>query len=46
MFSKFKVEKSPPVLYKRGPRQFEIEQPVISLPLVEAYGNTSRQMRP
>lgn len=36
MFSKFKIEKAPNVLYKRGPSHFEVEQP-ISLPLLEVY---------
>ena len=34
MFSKFKIEKAPYVLYKRGPRRFEVEQSAISLPLL------------
>ena len=38
MFSKFKIEKAPNVLYKpRGPRYFEVEQSAISLPLLEIY---------
>lgn len=36
MFSKFKIEKLQHVLYRRGPRCFEAEQSVISLPLLEA----------
>ena len=38
MLSKFKVDKPQAnVLYKRGPRHFEVEQSVLSLPLLEAY---------
>ena len=39
MFSKFKVEKSSHVLYKRGARNFEAERSanILSLPIVEAY---------
>jgi len=36
MFSKFKIEKPQHVLYRRGPRCFEAEMSVISLPLLEA----------
>ena len=45
MFSKFKIEKAPNVLYKRGPRHFEIEQSAISLPLLEAYDQRIRHLR-
>ena len=37
MFSKFKIEKAPNVLYERGPRHFEVEQSPLSLPLLEVY---------
>ena len=37
IFSKFKIEKAPNVLYRRGPRHFEVEQSAISLPLLGAY---------
>ena len=36
MFSKFKIEKPQNVLYRRGPRHFEAEHSIISLPLLEA----------
>ena len=36
MFSKFKIEKPQNVLYTRGPRHFEAEHSIISLPLLEA----------
>ena len=45
MFSKFKIEKPPNVLYKRGPRHFEAEQSVISLPLLEVYDQQIRHLR-
>lgn len=45
MFSKFKIEKAPYVLYKRGPRRFEVEQSAISLPLLEAYDQRIRHLR-
>lgn len=45
MFSKFKIEKAPNVLYKRGPRHFEVEQSAISLPLLEAYDQHIRQLQ-
>lgn len=45
MFSKFKIEKAPNVLYKRGPRHFEVEQSAISLPLLEAYDQRIRHLR-
>ena len=37
MFSKFKIEKAPNVLYRRGPRHFEVKQSAISLPLLGTY---------
>ena len=43
IFSKFKIEKAPNVLYKRGPRHFEVEQSVISLPLFEVYDQRIRR---
>ena len=36
MFSKFKIEKPQHVLYRGGPRHFQAEQSIISLPLLEA----------
>lgn len=45
MFSKFKIEKAPNVLYKRGPRHFEVEQSAISLPFLEAYDQHIRQLQ-
>ena len=45
MFSKFKIEKPPNVLYKRGPRHFEVEQSAISLPLLEVYDQRIRHLR-
>ena len=47
MFSKFKVEKSSHVLYKRGARNFEAERSanILSLPIVEAYDQQIRLMR-
>lgn len=45
MFSKLKIEKTPNVLYKRGPRHFEVEQSAISLPLLEAYDQHIRQLQ-
>ena len=45
MFSKFKIEKAPNVLYRRGPRHFEVEQSAISLPLLEAYDQRIRHLR-
>jgi len=46
MFSKFKIEKAPAnVLYKRGPRHFEVEQSAISLPHLEAYDQRIRHLR-
>ena len=45
MFSKFKIEKAPNVLYKRGTRHFEVEQSAISLPLLEAYDQHIRQLQ-
>ena len=45
MFSKFKIEKAPNVLYERGPRHFEVEQSAISLPLLEAYDQHIRQLQ-
>ena len=45
MFSKFKVDKPQAnVLYKRGPRHFEAEQSVLSLPLLEAYDQRIRHL--
>ena len=44
MFSKFKIEKAPNVLYKRGPRHFEVEQSGISLPLLEVYDRRIRHL--
>ena len=45
MFSKFKVDKPQAnVLYKRGPRHFEVEQSVLSLPLLEAYDQRIRHL--
>ena len=35
MFSKFKIEKPQHVLYRQGPRHFEAEQTIVSLPLLE-----------
>ena len=37
IFSKFKIEKAPNVLYRHGLRHFEVEQSASSLPLLEAY---------
>ena len=37
MFLKFKIEKAPNVLYKCGPRHFEVEQSPLSLPLLKVY---------
>ena len=37
IFSKFKTEKAPNVLYRHGLRHFEVEQSASSLPLLEAY---------
>ena len=45
MFSKFKIEKQPNVLYKRGPRHFEVEQSPITLPLLEVYDQQIRHWR-
>ena len=45
MFSKFKIEKAPNVLYRRGPRHFEVEQSAISLPLLEAQEQRIRHLR-
>jgi len=45
MFSKLKIEKTPNVLYKRGPRHFEVEQSAISLPLLEVYDQRIRHLR-
>ena len=45
MFSKFKIEKAPNVLYRRGPRHFEVEQSAISLPLLKAYDQRIRHLR-
>ena len=36
-FVLFKVVPEANVLYKRGPRHFEVEQSAISLPLLETY---------
>ena len=45
MFSKFKVDKPQAnVLYKRGPRHFEVDQSVLSLPLLEAYDQRIRHL--
>ena len=44
MFSKFKIEKAPNALYRRGPRHFEVEQSAISLPLLEAYDQRIRRL--
>ena len=45
MFSKFKVDKPQAnVLYKRGPRHFEVEQSVLSLLLLEAYDQRIRHL--
>lgn len=45
MFSKFKVDKlQANVLYKRGPRHFDIEQSVLSLPLLEACDQHIRHL--
>ena len=45
MFSKFKVDNPQAnVLYKRGPRHFDIEQSVLSLPLLEAYDQRIRHL--
>ena len=44
MFSKFKIEKPPNVLYKRGPRHFEVEQSALSLPLLEVYDQRIRHL--
>ena len=47
MFSKFKVEKPPNVLYKRGARHFEAEKSgnTLFLPIVETYDQQIRLMR-
>ena len=45
MISKFKIEKAPNVLYKRGPRHFEVEQSPLSLPLLEVYDQQIRHLR-
>ena len=45
MFSKFKIEKAPNVLYKRGSRHFEVEQSPLSLPLLEVYDQQIRHLR-
>ena len=45
MFSKFKIEKAPNVLYERGPRHFEVEQSPLSLPLLEVYDQQIRHLR-
>ena len=47
MFSKFKVEKPPNVLYKRGARHFETEKSgnILFLPNVETYDQQIRLMR-
>ena len=45
MFSKFKIEKPQQVLNKRGPRYFEAEQSIISLPLLEACDACIRSLR-
>ena len=37
IFSKFKIEEAPNVLYRHGLRHFEVEQSASSLPLLEAY---------
>ena len=37
ILSKFKIEKAPNVLYRRGPRHFEVKQSAISLPLLGTY---------
>ena len=37
ILSKFKIKKAPNVLYRRGPRHFEIKQSAISLPLLGTY---------
>jgi len=44
MFSKFKIEKPPNVHHKRGPRHFEVEQSLISLPLLEVYDQHIRHL--
>ena len=45
MFSKFKIEKPQHVLYRRGPRCFEAEQSVISLPLLDATDARIRSLQ-
>lgn len=47
MFSKFKVQKTANVLYRRGSQRYEREHPtdIISLPLLEHYDLTIRQLR-
>ena len=45
MFSKFKIEKAPNVLYKCAPRHFEVEQSAVFLPLLEAYNQHIRHLR-
>ena len=45
MFLKFKIEKAPNVLYKCGPRHFEVEQSPLSLPLLEVYDQQIRHLR-
>ena len=45
MFWKFKIEKAPNVLYKRGPRHLELEQSAISLALLEVYDQRIRHLR-
>ena len=44
-FVLFKVVPEANVLYKRGPRHFEVEQSAISLPLLEAYDQHIRQLQ-